>query len=162
MSYNKEAYLNKNAHVIEMSSIINFENASEITVAQEIIKESEKKQEKTEPKEKTKLPDDIFSEIKQKLNPKIKKRKEKNIYVPEKLNTIIDKIKERTEEFNIKIIEIININYGKQIRFELKHYWGELNIFYGKKGFSLVKSAKQKCNAELNDIMYKIICQILF
>lgn len=37
----------------------------------------------------------------------------------------------------------------------------ELNIFYGKKGFSVVKSTKTACSDELNDLVYNLVMELI-
>jgi hypothetical protein len=38
----------------------------------------------------------------------------------------------------------------------------EVNVFYGKKGFSVVKSAKTAVDDKLNDQVYQLIFNFLF
>ena len=54
-----------------------------------------------------------------------------------------------------------NINYGKKMVFVINNIWAEINIFYGKKGFSVVKTPKHGSNSELADIVQKILCELL-
>ena len=57
----------------------------------------------------------------------------------------------------IQITEIINISYGKKIRMKSRTKQAEVNVFYGKRGFSVVKSPRSGTNEELNELMASLI-----
>lgn len=159
VSYDKEAYYNANCSEIDVKHYINFEDELQVFELNKMIKEEEKtlsenitKQNNTDD-----LPDDLISQIREKLNPKLKEKKEKNIIVPDQLNTIIDLVKTNLLEYNIEIENIIDINYGKQFRMKAKHLKAEVNVFYGKRGFSVVKSTKTGLNKDLVEIAAQII-----
>ncbi len=162
ISVDKNAYYNREAVSVDMNAFVNFENENEIREANLFIKQkSENKEEKPE-KIKKELSDDVLQQIKQKLNPKIKTIKEKQIYVPEEIENIIEKVKAKVQEYNIKVVEVSNINYGKKFRFQLNQHWSEINLFYGKKGFTVVKTPKKGSNSELMEICYKILCELFY
>lgn len=159
-SYDPDAYYNQNAESINIADYIDFNNSEELKQAEDFIKKQKKEQKaNTKPED---LPHDVLSDIKKKLNPKIKTRKKKNIYVPEKLNKVIAEIQEKSADIGIVLAEINNINYGKKLRFQAKHYWAELNIFYGKKGFTVVKTPKKGSSPELAELSYKFLCGLLY
>lgn len=159
VSYDSNAYYNQNAENVEIKKTINFDNVFELKNKN---LEFEKLYEKNTDKNTNNIPDDIFAEIKKKLSAKLPTQtKEKIIYTPIELNNILDKIKLELNEFNIEITEITNINYGKKIKTSNNQLWAEINIFYGKKGFSVVKSPKRGSNSALCDICAKIIENIL-
>lgn len=103
-----------------------------------------------------------FFKLKKKINPNIKVKKKKQIFVPEKLNEVIQKIEEKSNEVGLKMAVVTNINYGKKIKFEAGQYWCEINIFYGKKGFSIVKTPKNGSSTELADTANLLLCDILY
>lgn len=106
------------------------------------------------------IDDDILNQIKQKLNPNFKP-KEKNIFVPEELDNLIPLIIEKMIELGLTLSKIEGIHYGKKIKIELGVKWAELNIFYGKKGYSVVKTPKSGSNADLCEVAYQIIKKII-
>lgn len=90
------------------------------------------------------------------------KRPEKMpVYVPEQLDEVIGDIKKKIEETGIQLSEIINIYYGKKLRLKLGLKQAEINLFYGKRGFSVVKSPRCGTNPELNDLSAELINSIL-
>lgn len=166
LSVDTDAIYNPVPLPIIISDYINFNNLDEIKFAENIISEinvedKKKKKEQNEQKENA-LPDDILLQIKKKLNPNIKVKKKKQIFVPEKLNEVIQKIEEKSNEVGLKMAVVTNINYGKKIKFEAGQYWCEINIFYGKKGFSIVKTPKNGSSTELADTANLLLCDILY
>ena len=163
-SYDEEAIYNSDAETINMGSVINFDNELEILEIQQDIKAYAKDQQKPDDLQDMKqvLPKNILDGIREKLNPKIKERKEKKIIVPKELEEVLEEIKTAMAEHDIETKEIRNINYGKQFKFGVKHLWAEINLFYGKRGYSIVISNKSGSDEELGEITNKIICEILY
>lgn len=164
LSTDPDAYFNNNPDTIKMESFINFENYIEVTEAEKLFKHQKKEfhQTDTEIPVKKELSPDILQQIKIKLNPNIKTKIEKQIYVPDKLNKIIDSVKQKVAEFNIETVEITNIHYGKKFRFQLQNMWAEINVFYGKKGYSVVKTPKRGSNTELTEIVNQLLCELFY
>lgn len=166
LSDDPEALYRPKHQTVNMKSFIEFEDQLHTGLIEKQLKKEEKEQEAEpsidEPDQKLPLSDDVFQEIKQKLNPRVKTRLEKKYYVPEELDKLIPLIEEKVREHNIRIREVQGIHYGKKIVFELKTYWAEINVFYGKRGFSAVKTPKRGSNQELAEIVYRIICEIIY
>jgi hypothetical protein len=159
VSYDPDIWYNINPEIIDVSKFIDFDNELQITEINAILKNDEKEKPKQKTDEATgqDMPDSLINQIREKLNPKLILKKERQVYVPEQLNTIIELVKVNLLEYNIEIEEIINISYGKQFRLKLNHHKAEINVFYGKKGFSVVKSTKSGCSAKLIDIAHDVI-----
>lgn len=163
-SYDEEAIYNSNADAVEPSSIINFDNELEVMEVQREIKTYAKEQQKPYDNKDMKqvLPTDILEGIREKLNPKIKIKREKKIFIPKELDAVLDEIKKVMLEHDIETKEIRNINYGKQFKFGVKHLWTEINLFYGKRGYSIVVTNKSGSNEELGEIANNIICEMIY
>lgn len=164
LSCDENAYLNENAVPVNIKAYIDFESSQQVFELKHFIQALEKnttQENSTVETEKKELNPDILMQIKQKLNPNIRTRPEKHIYVPQELETIVERIKNRLSEFNIEVKNIENIHYGKKIVVNLQNMWAEVNVFYGKNGFSVVKTPKRGSNAELCDITHKILCELL-
>lgn len=159
LSYDENAYLNKDVILLETNNYIDFEDIFEIKDAHKTLKETNIETTKIE--KKTIIDKDIFDDIKKRLNPKLKEKYErtKNTYVPQKLDDIIGEVQKHIESYDIEIKEIKNINYGKKIIVEYKLNIAEINVFYGKKGFSIVRSPKTGTNSELMELLYKIVVE---
>lgn len=160
-SYDPNAYYNPDAQNIKMDTYVDFDNQVQIMETEKMLKQEAKEADNKPDKETKVLPNDIWRDIREKLNPKIKEKREKQIFVPEKLETIIDDVKSKINFAGIEVKDIQNIHYGKKICVEAKHHWAEVNIFYGRKGFSVVGTPKSGSNSELMDITRQLICELL-
>ena len=65
------------------------------------------------------------------------------------------------EATGVQVTEIINIQYAKKIRARLGQREAEINLFYGKSGFSVVISPRRGTNEELNDLLAEIVNNFL-
>lgn len=165
LSIDEHAYLNKNPELVNMEAYINFENESEIIEANRIIKEYEKENQNKQKQDEIKKEDltpDLLLEIKRKLNPNIRLKPEKQLYVPEEIDKVLQTISDRTEEFGIKMKSAEAINFGKKFRFELGTKWAQLNVFYGKQGYKVVKTPVTGSDAELSEIVFRILCELFY
>ena len=77
--------------------------------------------------------------------------------VPAILNDLIDDIKSYIEETGLLVTEVISIQYGKKLRVALGLKQAEVNLFYGKRGFSVVISPRRGTNSELNDLVAELL-----
>jgi len=163
-SYDEEAIYNANADLVDMNKFINFENELEIREIESEIRKYSKNIAKPDTNNELKqvLPDSLLEKVRETLNPNIKTKREKQIYVPEELELTIDLIKDKMLEHNIRTENIKSINYGKQFKFAIDKLWAEINLFYGKKGFTVVKTTKSGSNGDLADIVYKIMCSMFY
>ena len=163
ISVDENAFFNPNAVGIVVENFVNFNDFATQT---ELIfaKKEEKKKKEAEEEDKNEIDDDVFAEIKAKLNPRFakKREREKQIYVPERLNEIVDDVVNELENYGLRVCEIRNIHYGKKFIFEHKQFVAEINVFYGKRGFTVVRSPKSGTNKELMEIGYEIISNFLF
>ena len=107
------------------------------------------------------LDEDIYQQILKTLNPKTPKRK-KECVIPEILDEIVEPVKTGMIQYGIEVIEITNIQYGKKFRFRLEGGLAELNIYYGKNGFSVVKTPKSDVNETLNEIVCRIVKGVIY
>ena len=61
------------------------------------------------------------------------------------------------KETGLIVTEIISIQYGKKIRIKMGLKEAEINLFYGRRGFTVVKSPRCGTNEELNDVSAQLI-----
>ena len=160
ISIDPQIYYNPDAVVVDMSAYVDMSNPSLLF---DIKKQAEKeikdaKAEKAVSVEKEKDPDmESIRQIREILKLKPGPTEKNPAHVPEQLNDIIDDIKKYIEETGIQVTEIINIHYGKKIRMTLGLKQSEINLFYGKRGYSVVKSPRCGTNAELNTVSADLI-----
>ena len=111
---------------------------------------------------KDELPEDLYKDILKKLNPSARiPAKQKQIFIPEELNRIQIPVTAEMEKLGIAIKEVRDINYGKKFIFSMGFRIGEVNLFFGMKGFSVVQSPKSGTDARLNDLGEMVIRKVL-
>lgn len=159
MSVDPDAYFNPNATPVNISDYLDL---SDPTAMFDAIKEESNKGKEAPPvenQEKTPAgPDDqAIEKIKEILKLKSRPEKVKNIFVPEQLEEIMTELKGYVESTGVSVTEIININYGKKIRMRLGLKQSEINLFYGRKGFSVVISPRTGTDPSLNEVSAKVI-----
>jgi len=158
ISVDSHIYYNPEATPIDINGYIDTSNPVSLF-------DLKKKQEQSFSVEKEKtdkfITDDIDQEAIDKIKNILKIKKisaaKPPVHVPEQLNDIIDDLKKYVEETGLIISEIININYGKKIRLQMGLKQAEINIFYGKRGFSVVESPRNGTNSELNKLTGELI-----
>lgn len=161
LSFDENAIFNPESLAVNVSEYVDFQNFEQIKDLQKELFEEKREEKKQAFEEKKEVNDDILQQIKQTLNPKAVKQ-EKLVYVPEELNMIMDGLSKSLETHLLKIATIENIQYGKKIKVVAAHIWAEVNLFYGKKGFSVVITPKTGCNLQLGELAKLAIEQFLF
>jgi hypothetical protein len=127
-----------------------------------IREEVKKAEEKNESGKRDELPEDIYQDILKKLNPAARiPVKPKQIFIPEELSRIQIPITAELEKLGIGVKEVRDINYGKKFIFTMGFRIGEVNLFFGVKGFSVVKSPKSGTDTKMNDIGEMVIRKVL-
>jgi 2-phospho-L-lactate guanylyltransferase (CobY/MobA/RfbA family) len=99
--------------------------------------------------------------IRSRLNPKLKAREEKHYFVPEILNDIVKELQFFLENIGFVVIDIKSIQYGKKISLQLGNKRAEINLFFGKRGFSVVQTSKSGTSSDLNQLGADCIKQFL-
>lgn len=162
LSADEEAWENINAKKIKIEDYISEDFNQDYTLFEKgfdtLVKEAPLSHKTTKG---SNLEENILIAIKQKINPNYKTKKQKEIFVPEHLNDILPILETELSKQNIKIIKINSINYGKQIRVAHKNIWAEVNVFYGKRGFSVVRTMKTGSHKELGELTFQIIDKYL-
>lgn len=161
ISIDPNAYFNPNSIPVDIKAYLDESNPDllfkikhEQDEHDKVIKKSDNEQVPL-PKDPDK---DILTRIRQQLNPKAQLPIEQHpAYVPERLNEIIAELKLFIEETGLQVTEIINIQYAKKIRARLGQKEAEVNLFYGKRGFSVVISPRLGTNEELNELLADLI-----
>jgi hypothetical protein len=162
MSVDEQAYLNMEAESVQLQGFIpdlNFDQAEkDIKQAEAFLKKAQTAEMKKENKD---LGAEALLKIKQRLNPHYRQPREKQYHVPTQIDKALPTLNEALGEFEMKILESQPINYGRKIKVVCQELWAELNIFYGKKGFRVVKTTKSGSNLELATLAAQAVDQIL-
>ena len=157
VSVDAEAYYSETAEPVDIAAFVQADNPLEVFDMKKEQAKEEKEQKKERPveplpKDPTK---DIMAKIRSTLRPSapIKKRE---AFVPTQLNDIIEPVCNKIKETGLIVTEVVDIQYAKKIRCQLGLRQGELNLFYGKKGYSVVESPRRGTDDELNHLIADI------
>lgn len=156
VSIDPDAYFNPNAELVELNAFVDLENPFELF---EQKRKQVKLQEKSIPVAPRTASDpdkEAMERIKQMLNPKVKKERPP-VFVPKELDDMMVRLTPYIEEMGVVVTEVVNIQYGKKIRFQMGMKKAEVNLFFGKKGFSVVQSPRTGTHAELNQLMVDLL-----
>lgn len=160
VSYDPKAYYNPQADAIDINVFLPQDDSTAMLDLRHYVEIVEKQQQHQQPQEmqpKTDVDDEVIDKIKILLGERSAKKPEKNVYVPVQLNEIMDDLCKYVTDTGLEITEIINISYGKKIRMRLRLKQAEVNLFYGKKGFSVTISPRTGTDNELNELAAKLI-----
>lgn len=104
--------------------------------------------------------DDVIQQIRENLNPNVRK-KEKQIHTPEEVEQARQLITQAMEDKPVSIQTEKPIHYGHQFTFTSGKLMAVINIYYGKAGFSVVKTTKKGHHPEFTATMKEWLDQLL-
>lgn len=159
VSIDPNAYFNPNSTPVDIKAYLDEANPDALFKMKHEQDEHDKVAKKSDDKQASlpKDPDrDVLARIRQQLNPKAQVEQHP-AYVPDQLNEIIAELRLFIEETGLQVTEIINIQYAKKIRARLGQKESEVNLFYGKRGFSVVISPRLGTNEELNELLADLV-----
>lgn len=158
ISSDKGIFYRDNPVPVDLHSYIDENNASELSDIiyrqgkETIGSKNEEVSVSQEPNE------EILDRIRTRLGARQKKPKEaKDVYVPQEVLALMSGLKDFVESTGISMTDEINIQYGKKLRFSAGPKNAEINIFYGKRGYSVVQTPRCGTNIEFNQLMAELI-----
>ncbi len=161
MSVDPEVYFNPLAILVDWEKIVNEEQTMTLFEEVKLVEEEQKLISKElNPVEKSggEPGAETLQRIKALLNPSKSKQMEiKQYFVPGILNDIIEELKRFIESTGAIVKEIRDIQYGKKLSVQVGLRFAEVNLFYGKHGFKVVKSPKRGTSEELNVLIASLI-----
>lgn len=156
ISHDENAFFNSNAESIDINEWIAHDNPSELFESLKDIRKEYAEENDAESKyvDSTDPDDETIDKIKETLSLKRQKvvRKKTDVYVPDEVSRIITHLKEYVTEYGIEMYESMDIQYGMKLRFRLGAKKAEINLFFGKRGYTVVKCPRNGTSVELNDI----------
>mgnify|MGYP001240524514 CR=1 FL=1 len=75
----------------------------------------------------------------------------------QEISEILSNLRTELETYNIFVKEEENLPYGIKLRVLREGKRGEINIYHGKQGYSVVTSARKGTDRELNDVSKHIV-----
>ena len=80
---------------------------------------------------------------------------------PEQLHELLQGLTSYLQESGVELRKTEPISYGRKLVVYAGKLMAEINIFYGKRGFSIVKTTKTGSNAELADLVSQLVQQYI-
>lgn len=159
LSHDPEAWHNPTPQPIDPYTYIPQE--SDLTIDDELktIREEIKEEKKSDTNTQgtAQLSDESWAQIKKLLKVRDPKRK-KDFYVPEPLQNIEEKINPKLQEVKVTLESSKSIQYGKKIVLVTPQALrAELNIYFGKKGFSVTIVEKNNTHREFAEDCKKLL-----
>lgn len=164
ISVDPDVYYNPHSQLINIHQYIDTSTPLQFSDTRHLIHQEVKELGKLDPQPSaiSPEPDDmVMQAIKEKLKLSKPKKEKSPVYVPEVLEELIDDLQRYIQEMGLEITEIVNIHYGKKIRLKLRNKYAEVNLFHGKRGFSVVISPRTGTDSELNEIAAQLITAYL-
>lgn len=160
ISMDEHAYYNPDAERVDMQSFIDLSNMFDLFEQKRQIEKDQREYKFNTPEEKLPIDpsEDTLGRIKNILNPNAAKKTEaKRYFVPGILEDIMSDLKAFIEETGAVITSLSNINYGKQIMVKVGMKFAEVNLFYGKHGFRVVRSNKSGTDREVTELIGQLV-----
>jgi hypothetical protein len=158
LSVDEEAYFNNSAEPVDINDYIDRDNLQGLMELKRHIEKAESALPAQEEQPSVEPDAVALAKIRQTLNQRKKAVVEpKSIYVPEELEQIIGDVITAIESNGIVVADVCDIQYGKKLKVKLGSYLGEINLFYGKNGFTVVKSPKRGTSENLNQVTADLI-----
>lgn len=161
LSFDPLAYHNPFATPVVLEEFVDTANVQETLVFDQNLQTSTPSTPATVPE---KLPIDPDSETLERIKVQLKQRRaliqatqQYPIVVPEMLEEVIAEVTKLIQEASIEVTNIENIQYGKKIKVKLGIRLGEVNLFYGRRGFSVVPTPKRGCSPDLNEAVTDLL-----
>jgi len=164
ISIDPEVYYNPEGEVVDMNNYIDSENTSELfRIKKEIDADKSIAIRQNQSPVVSGPDDEVILRIKLLLNPKSKAlSNKKDVFVPDELNALLDELIPYIEQTGIQVTTIESIQYGKKIKMQTGLKQAEINLFYGRRGYSIVQSTRRGTNNELNILMADLITQYIY
>lgn len=159
MSCDENVFYNENAEAVNINEFINEDNS---LFMRELMRSQ--KQEQTdvsvmERKGNVDPAEDELDKIKQILKLKRSRAVEqKSMFVSQEVEKALAAgLSTALYDAGLEIVETTNINYGIKLKLSSGSKQAEINIFHGKKGFSVVEIPKSGTDLELNSLSAELI-----
>jgi hypothetical protein len=148
LSADTKAYFNPNADSLQWQKFV-----SQPIEIEEIINENKLQNEINEVS---------LQGVLDKINPSRPKKKNNPGYVPIELLEIESDLKLLCKKNELILTDIVKINYGLKVQVKKGFRTAELNVFYGKKGYTIVRSPKSGTDRSLAEMLFELVDKMLF
>ncbi|GAA4410211.1 hypothetical protein GCM10023187_34540 [Nibrella viscosa] len=106
-----------------------------------------------------------YRDILHQINPRstaTTRSRERQVYVPEELTRLEAELRTMLPQHGLELKEVVTLNYGLKFCVTQGLRLAEINVFFGKRGFSLVKSPRTGTDPALADRLHDCLYTLLF
>ncbi|AYQ36646.1 hypothetical protein DTQ70_30450 (plasmid) [Runella sp. SP2] len=155
LAHDANAYFNPNAEplVVEIMTL-----EEDLFSKQTLIEKKEATKTETKPI----FNETAYREVLREVSPTAPTRTVKQAFVPQELLDFMPEIDVLCQKAGLEVFEKMPIQYGIKVLVKQGYRKAEVNVFFGKRGFSVVKSPKTGTDAALMDLLYGILYAHLF
>lgn len=166
VSFDPDAYYNPLAVPLHPEAFVMKDSFFEMEVIEKKAKEIDRKhreivKESPLPEEKKNtsqdLPEEVLNFIKEKIGQKVKKTHEKHYEQPEELEWVMGQLEQFLTEINAEMEEVKPIAYGRQVKVRSGTIWAEVNVFFGRRGVSVVGTTKTGSHREFGKTLTEFL-----
>lgn len=158
LSSDPNIYFNPKAESIHINSWIETNNVAELLDLKREMDKEKKAQEEASVHMKMDPDKETMDRIRSILNSKKGTVVAKNeVFVPPEIEMILDGLVSRCTDEGLIVNTTTGIQYGKNIKFQLGQKKAEINLFYGKKGFTVVQCPRTGTSSELNQLVADLV-----
>lgn len=105
---------------------------------------------------------EAYRAVLQKINPRSRPRPEKQLHVPAIFEEVAPMIEQLCAQQGLTLVASMPLNYGLKYQVKKGTRTAELNVFYGKRGFSVVRSPKTGSDPQLAETLYQLVYGLFF
>ena len=102
---------------------------------------------------------EILARLKTRARPNPMKR---DVFVPEALQAVMPAVQQALSAEGITLEFVRDISFGRQLSLTHGQFKAELNLFYGRKGFSVVHVPKRNTHPKLADVAIMVVEQAIY
>ncbi len=114
-------------------------------------------------KEKKEINQQKYDAVRQAINPHAPvKKAAKQVFVPTILQQMEGDVHILCQMHNWELVQVQALNYGIKVMIRQGYRTAEVNVFHGKKGFSLVHSPKTGTDLHLANALHTALSKLLF
>ncbi|RMG68010.1 MAG: hypothetical protein D6722_12265, partial [Bacteroidetes bacterium] len=104
---------------------------------------------------------EVWDQIRRTLAP-TKRVRRRQVTLPPEIEAISPAIQQAAEALGLGIKDTLDLNYGRKFVFSYQHLWAEVNVYYGKHGFSIVPSPKSGSHPPLRELVQELVFRVIF
>lgn len=104
---------------------------------------------------------EVWDQIRRTLSP-ARRVRSRQVTLPAEIEAITAPILAAGEALGLGLKETLDLNYGRKFVFTYQHLWAEVNVYYGKHGYSIVPSPKSGSHPPLRELLYELVFRVIF